>query len=327
MINTNINGYLQYERVEQLYTSQTKESNVLKETESKNEESVMVNISEQSKAMLKIEDLKEQLIEIFGVKKNLSPKELEQEKELQEKIEKIKEKIELPYSQSDLESIKKINIEIEKILDKGYYRSEDDDKIFDLTKEIHQISKEYGPPKLSGDDKEEFAKLNKELRELQGYNDPDDTQLLEAEKIFTKIDIIKTELSLSELSSTSTGREKLEEKIDSLNEKLNKLNTSKDEYEREEIRENAKFIIQQSISNIGSIKNAFYNGDDDYFANLSASYSSSLTTTAPKENKFLDFLQSTRKELYSGSSGLEAKEQEDYKLQKLVDRVNELHGK
>jgi len=227
MINTNINGYLQYERVEQLYTSQTKESNVLKETESKNEESVMVNISEQSKAMLKIEDLKEQLIEIFGVKKNLSPKELEQEKELQEKIEKIKEKIELPYSQSDLESIKKINIEIEKILDKGYYRSEDDDKIFDLTKEINQISKKYDSPILSEEDQEEFIKLNDELRELQGYKNPTDEEFIKAEKIFTNIDVIKIELKLSELSLSSpsyiSDSKKLNEEILASKEKLNKL--------------------------------------------------------------------------------------------------------
>jgi len=292
---------------------------------------VMVNISEQSKAMLKIEDLKEQLIEIFGVKKNLSPKELEEEKELQEKIEKIKEKIELPYSQSDLESIKKINIEIEKILDKGYYRSEDDDKIFDLTKEINQISKKYDSPILSEEDQEEFIKLNDELRELQGYKNPTDEEFIKAEKIFTNIDVIKIELKLSELSLSSpsyiSDSKKLNEEILASKEKLNKLNTTKEESEKELIRENAKSIIEQSLANIGSIKNGFYNQDNEFFNTLSTRYNSNNSTPAPKENKWLDFLQTTRKELYSGSSGLDTKEQEDYKLQKLVERISKLHEK
>mgnify|MGYP000473963413 CR=1 FL=1 len=79
--------------------------------------------------MLKIEDLKTQLTDIFGVKKNLTSAELEKEKELESEIEKLNAKAELPYTDEDLESLKKINLEIEKTLKKISHLSEDDKKL------------------------------------------------------------------------------------------------------------------------------------------------------------------------------------------------------
>lgn len=327
MINTNVNGYLQYGGIEKYNNAQNNGNSIVNNEESKNNDSIAVDISAHSRAMLKIEDLKTQLTDIFGVKKNLTSEELEKEKELETEIEKLNAKAELPYTDEDLESLKKINLEIEQTLNKSYYDFGDDETIFNLTKEINHISSKYGPPKLSENDKIKAENLSEELRTLQGYKKPDVPELIKAEKIFAKINIIQSELKLSELDKNSNTyveeSEKLEQSISDAKEKLINLDTSTTRYEKEEIRENAKSSIQESLSRIASIKNSFYNGTSDFTNNSTLAYSNTVNTE-PKENKWLDFLQSSREEFYSGSNDLDATERENYKIQKLVERVQTL---
>ncbi|RYA23608.1 hypothetical protein CRU96_06940 [Malaciobacter halophilus] len=329
MINTSINNYLQNDSIGKTgYSKSNLNSSIKENEEAKTNNSIFVDVSEESREKLKIENLKNQLQDIFGVKKDLTPTELKKEEEIKLEIEKINSKAEFPYSDEDLESIKKINLEIEKTLNKGYYSFSDDETIFSLTKDINRISNKYGPPKLSENDKEKLEKLNEELRTLQGYKTPDVPELIKAEKIFTKIDIIEAELKLGKLdknlNSYSAESEKLEKKISDSKDKLNSLDKSNTIYEEEEIRENAKSSIHESLAKIEAIKNSFYNGTLDFKNNNSLVYSNTLNTE-PKDNKWLDFLQSSREEQYL-EPNVDAKQRENYKLQKLIDRVQTLYS-
>lgn len=328
MINTNVNGYLQYEGIGKLNTLQNEESQATTEVDSSPNEAISLNISASSKSMLAIEDLSSRLTEIFGTKKDLSPEELEKEEELISEIDKINEQAELPYSESDLNTIKEIRLEIEQTLNKSFYSFDDDEKIYDLTKEIDYISNKYGSPTLSEDNIEAGIKLKEELHDLQGYNNPSTTELIEAEKIFATINIMKSEMKLNELdvnsSSYSVDKQNLEDEISVSTEKMDSLAKSQGRYEEEETRENAKSSIRESLSNINAIKNSFYNGETD-FTGLSALTYSDSSSTEQTENKWLDFLQDSRKESYVGNTELDSEEQENYELQKFIDRINTLH--
>ena len=105
---------------------------------------------------------------------------------------------------------------------------------------------------------------------------------------------------------------------------MDSLAKSQGRYEEEETRENAKSSIRESLSNINAIKNSFYNGETD-FTGLSALTYSDSSSTEQTENKSLDFLQDSRKESYVGNTELDSEEQENYELQKFIDRINTLH--
>lgn len=329
MINTSINAYMQNGGIQKSNSQSqntNKDSNVDK-TSSKDE--VKVVISNESNALMKIDDLNKQLEDIFGTKKALSPNEKERESELKAEIKKLDANSELPYSQNDKETIKEISVKIQKILEKDYHSFQDDKQMFNLTKELETIGRKYKDSTLSESDNTKKENLTKELRTLQGLKNPDAYELIEADKINKKIDIVKSEYEISQLDKNSdsyaSDLQELNKKISSSLESLSKLDNEDEKYKSEEVRETAKSSIESSLSNINSIRNGFFNsvssssGGYEELFKLNKSIATSTTTVDTKENKWLGFLQDSRKDLYSGSLS------ENEKIQNLMQRVSVLH--
>lgn len=329
MINTSINAYMQNGGIQKSNSQSqntNKDSNVDKT--SSNDE-IKVVISDESSALMKIDNLNKKLEDIFGTKKSLTPNEQKKESELKAEIKKLDANSELPYSLSDKEAIKEISVQIEKILQKDYHSFQDDKQMFNLTKELESIGRKYKGSTLSESDNTKKENLVKELRTLQGLKNPDPYELIEADKINKKIDIVRLEFQVSQLDvnsdSYSSDKKELNEKISATLESLSKLDNEEKKYKNEEIRETAKTSINTSLSNIDSIRNSFFNsvssssgGYEELFS-LNKSIATSTTTVDTKENKWLGFLQDSRKDLYSG--GLS----ENEKIQNLMQRVSVLH--
>ncbi len=325
-----MSAYLQNGGIQKSNLGQTQTHKNFQLENAKENDEIKVEISQQSKTMIKIDDFQKQLEEIFGVKKELSPEELEKEKEIKLQIQQFNNNVELPYSKADIKSIEKIDTKIQEILTKSYFSYQDDGKLFDLTKQIEQIAKKYGPPTLSQSDKEKVEKLEDELHTLYGYKVPEVPQLIEAEKIYTQIDMLNIELKIKDLDKNSdfyaTENKELLNQLTASEKSLKQLDNSKIKYEKEEIRENSKNLIKNSLANINSIKDSFYNGiESSSIFNMENYGLTKDNVDTPKENKWLDFLQSSRKELYTGSNNLESTQNEENTLSKLMSRVRTLH--
>lgn len=332
MINTNMSAYLQNVGIQKSNLGQaqtSKNQNIEKEN---NADGVNVVISPQSKAMLKIDDLQKQLDDIFGVKKELNSDELKREKELKTQISNLKTNVELPYSKEDMKTIQEIDKQIKEILKKEYHSYQDDDKLFKLSKQIHNISNKYESPSLSQSNTEKVAELVAELRTLQGYKNPDFPELIDAEKIYTQMDMVKIGLEIIELDKNSdtyaADFQTLQDKLSTSMQSIDKLDTSKVEYEQEETRENAKNSIKNSLANIRAMQNSFFNGT---LSSMSASggqpYGQNIDNSgATNDNKWLDFLQSTRKDLFTGLQDQDYTKNNESDLASLVSRARVLHS-
>lgn len=332
MINTSINAYMQNGGIQKsnLQNQNTnKESNIDKPSIS---DEIKLEISDESNALMKIDSLQKQLEDIFGTKKVLTSDELKKESELKAQIKELEVNSELPYSQDDKDIINKINIEIQKLLEKDYHSVQDDEQMFSLTKQLDEIGKKYEDSTLSTSDNTKKENLIKELRTLQGLKNPDAYELIEADKINKKIDIVKLEYQVSQLDKNSdsyiSDKQALSEKISANFESLSKLDNEKERYKSEEVRETAKKSIQTSLSNIDSIKDNFYNSKTsfnsyDNLFSLNKTTTNSLDSSEPAEeketNKWLNFLQDSRKDLYSSNIS------ENEKIQNLMQRVSVLH--
>ncbi len=329
MINTSINAYMQNGGIQK---SNLQNQNVNKESNidkpSINDE-IKLEISDESNALMKIDSLEKQLEDIFGTKKVLTSDELKKESELKSQIKELEINSELAYSQDDKDIINKINIEIEKLLEKDFHSVQDDEQLFSLTKQLDELGKKYEDSTLSTSDNTKKEKLIKELRTLQGLKNPDAYELIEADKINKKIDIVKLEYQVSQLDKNSdsyiSDRQALDEKISGNFESLSKLDNEKERYKSEEARETAKQSIQTSLLNIDSIKDSFYNSKTlsnsyDNLFNLDKADTNSIDSNEPKENnKWLNFLEDSRKDLYSSNMS------ENEKIQNLMQRVSVLH--
>lgn len=332
MINTSINAYMQNGGIQKsnLQNQNTnKESSIDKPSIS---DEIKLEISDESNALMKIDSLQKQLEDIFGTKKVLTSDELKKESELKAQIKELEVNSELPYSQDDKDIINKINIEIQKLLEKDYHSVQDDEQMFSLTKQLDEIGKKYENSTLSTSDNTKKENLIKELRTLQGLKNPDAYELIEADKINKKIDIVKLEYQVSQLDKNSdsyiSDKQALSEKISANFESLSKLDNEKERYKSEEVRETAKKSIQTSLSNIDSIKDNFYNSKTssnsyDNLFSLNKTTTNSLDSSEPAEeketNKWLNFLQDSRKDLYSSNIS------ENEKIQNLMQRVSVLH--
>ncbi|MGA1938780.1 hypothetical protein [Arcobacter sp. YIC-310] len=332
MINTSINAYMQNGGIQKsnLQNQNTnKESSIDKPSMS---DEIKLEISDESNALMKIDSLQKQLEDIFGTKKVLTSDELKKESELKAQIKELEVNSELPYSQDDKDIINKINIEIQKLLEKDYHSVQDDEQMFSLTKQLDEIGKKYEDSTLSTSDNTKKENLIKELRTLQGLKNPDAYELIEADKINKKIDIVKLEYQVSQLDKNSdsyiSDKQALSEKISANFESLSKLDNEKERYKSEEVRETAKKSIQTSLSNIDSIKDNFYNSKTssnsyDNLFSLNKTTTNSLDSSEPAEeketNKWLNFLQDSRKDLYSSNIS------ENEKIQNLMQRVSVLH--
>ncbi|MGP2656136.1 hypothetical protein ACOJTA_03765 [Malaciobacter sp. WC5094] len=332
MINTSINAYMQNGGIQKsnLQNQNTnKESSIDKPSMS---DEIKLEISDESNALMKIDSLQKQLEDIFGTKKVLTSDELKKESELKAQIKELEVNSELPYSQDDKDIINKINIEIQKLLEKDYHSVQDDEQMFSLTKQLDEIGKKYEDSTLSTSDNTKKENLIKELRTLQGLKNPDAYELIEADKINKKIDIVKLEYQVSQLDKNSdsyiSDKQALSEKISANFESLSKLDNEKERYKSEEVRETAKKSIQTSLSNIDSIKDNFYNSKTssnsyDNLFSLNKTTTNSLDSSKPAEeketNKWLNFLQDSRKDLYSSNIS------ENEKIQNLMQRVSVLH--
>ena len=301
----------------------------------RNTDPVNVALSPQAKAMLKIEDFQKQLDKIFGVKKDLNPDELEKEKDLISQIKKINENLDIPYSLSDKEAIRSIDKQMKEILGNEQHSYKDDATLLDLSKQINSIINKYDEPTLKENDSEKLSKLVKELRSLQGYKDPDVLELIDAEKIYTKMKMVEMELKASQLDVNSSSfyaeSEKLQEQLSLAEKSLSELDNDKVEYKKEETRETAKNAIKNSLKMITSIQNDFFGSSS---TNDFVGYSSSITMSeqtyglsqsSNTENKWLDFLQTTREELYTGSKEALTTKSEDSDLLNIINRVTSLH--
>lgn len=332
MINTSINAYMQNGGIQKsnLQNQNTnRESSIDKPSIS---DEIKLEISDESNALMKIDSLQKQLEDIFGTKKVLTSDELKKESELKAQIKELEVNSELPYSQDDKDIINKINIEIQKLLEKDYHSVQDDEQMFSLTKQLDEIGKKYEDSTLSTSDNTKKENLIKELRTLQGLKNPDAYELIEADKINKKIDIVKLEYQVSQLDKNSdsyiSDKQALSEKISANFESLSKLDNEKERYKSEEVRETAKKSIQTSLSNIDSIKDNFYNSKTssnsyDNLFSLNKTTTNSLDSSEPAEeketNKWLNFLQDSRKDLYSSNIS------ENEKIQNLMQRVSVLH--
>jgi hypothetical protein len=328
MINTNLNAYMQNGGIQKSNLQSqnvNKDSNTNKTTSN---DEVNLVISDESKALMKIDDLKKQLEDIFGTKKALSPSEKERESQLASQIKEIDINSELPYSEDDKEKIEKLSVKIQEILEKDYHSFKDDKELFNLTKELNTIDNKYKGSTLSESDNTKKENLIKELRTLQGLKNPNAYELIEADKINKKVDIVKLELQLSQLDVNSDSYaskvKELSKEISSSYESLSKLDNEKEKYKNEEKRETAKSSISTSLSNIESIKSNFFNSTSSsssgYDELLSLNKNAITENSAPeKENKWLGFLQDSRKDLYSGDLS------ENEKIRNLMQRVSDLH--
>lgn len=328
MINTNLNAYMQNGGIQKSNLQSqnvNKDSNINKTTSN---DEVNLVISDESKALMKIDDLKKQLEDIFGTKKALSPSEKERESQLASQIKEIDINSELPYSEDDKERIEKLSVKIQEILEKDYHSFKDDKELFNLTKELNTIDNKYKGSTLSESDNTKKENLIKELRTLQGLKNPNAYELIEADKINKKVDIVKLELQLSQLDVNSDSYaskvKELSKEISSSYESLSKLDNEKEKYKNEEKRETAKSSISTSLSNIESIKSNFFNStsssSNGYDELLSLNKNTITENSAPeKENKWLGFLQDSRKDIYSGNLS------ENEKIRNLMQRVSVLH--
>lgn len=328
MINTNINAYMQNGGIQK---SNLQNQNISKEVNndkpSINDE-IKLDISDKSNALMKIDGLQRQLEDIFGTKKTLNLDELKRESELKSQIKALDGNNELPYSQDDKDIIKKINVEIQKLLEKDFHSFEDDEQLFSLTKQLDEIGKKYENPMLLETDSKKES-LIKELRTLQGLKNPDDYELIEANKISKEIDIVKLEYQVSQLDKNSdtysSDKKVLDEKISSTFDSLSQLDEEKERYKREESREIAKLSIQTSLSNIESIKDSFFNSEtsatsyDDLFNLDKISTANIDSGESAEKNKWLNFLEDSKNDLYSSGIG------ENEKIQNLMQRVSILH--
>lgn len=337
MISTGISSYLQNSGVqkENLVQPQSQSSRNQEVEEDKNRDAVNVTLSPQAKAMLKIDDFQKQLDEIFGVKKELNPDELEKEKDLISQIKSIKENLDMPYSLLDKETIRSIDQQMKEILEKERHDYKDDSKLLEFSKQIHSIVKKYDGDTLKDNDNEKLSKLVQELRTLQGYKNPDVLELIDAEKIYTKMKMVEIELKASQLDINSTSfhaeSEKLQEQFSLAEETLSKLDNDKVEYAKEETRETSKNAIRNSLKMIATIQNDFFGSSSkNDFIGYSSSITMSeqtygLTQGSNTENKWLDFLQTTREELYTGSQETQTAKSEDSDLLNIINRVTSLH--
>ena len=292
MINTNMSAYLQNGGIQKSNLGQTQTSKDSQVGNATDNDEIKVEISEHSSIMIKIDDFEKQLEKIFGEKKELNPEELEIEKEIKLQIQQLNNNAQLPYSKADLESIEKIDTKIQEILTKSYSSYKDDEKLFDLTKQIDAIAKKYGPPALSQNDNEKVEELENALHTLYGYKEPDVPLLIEAEKIYTQIDMLNLELKIKGLDensdSYSTESTELFKKLSDSQNSLKKLDNSKIRYETEEIRENAKNSIKNSLANIKAIRNGF-SAESETSSLFNMEKYGLVNNDVPKENKWLDF--------------------------------------
>lgn len=330
MINTNISSYLQNGAIQSNNLKQNKDNNTSR-TESLSKDSISVKISDNSKIMLKIDELESQLGEIFGVKKSLNFEERQKEKELQDKIKKINIRVKAPYSSLDKEKIKELSNKIENLITKEFYSYKDDEKLSLLSKQIYEIDKKYNTSELSFNNKQK-EQLLEELRVLQGYEKPDVYSLIEAEKIFTKIKVYKNQLEISKLDINSNSYEnkknELENEIFTSKTKLEDLDISKHRYEEDQLRENYKSVIQSSLENISFIQNSFYNEQNSLFISLDTNSYSNLNTStkiSESQNKWANFLQDTKEDFYSSYEEQNLQKNEDDKLLSIVSNIRKLY--
>jgi hypothetical protein len=325
---TGISSYLQNGGVQQTTTSQNQNSKNQETQNVKNQDEVDVVLSEESKAMLKIEALREQLQKILGTPKELSYEEQKQEEELKLQIEKINEKLQLPYSSVDKERIKELDKQMKEILQKDSLSPEDDEKLFDLSKQLNNIINGYDSPTLNEEDAQKLSGLMEELHSLQGYNNPDVSELIDAEKVYVQIDIVRTQYQISQLDKTSSSYEEqhqiLSQRLDNYVQELSDLDNDKTQYQEEETREVSKQAIKNSLGNIRDLQNNFFNTSESIFTNQQQ-YGLSLNNNDSNENKWLGFLQSTREELYTGIGNTSATENEDMNLSNIISRIKTLH--
>lgn len=327
MINTSMNSYLQNGAMQKVkpQEQQTNNKNTNVNNNNNNNEINLV-ISKDSKAMLEIDNYQKQLSDIFGTKKELTSSEKETEKELKQEIENINNSESLPYSEEDKKSIKEIHLKIQKILEKPFHEYEDDNKIFDLSREISYIGEQYNEDSAKSEPDSKKEALNKELRTLQGYKDPDVPELLEAGKINKKIDIVKLELELEKLDKNSGSYEadsiELKNKISSAYESIENLDLQKETYKEEEIRETSKSSIETSLTNINRIRDSFVNGNTSSGQN---SLSNTSETNTQKENKWLNFLQDSRKEFISNQINSDGLQNENTNIRNIVEQAKTLH--
>ena len=333
MINTGLssyvqNGGLQSANIVQSQSSQSPETPKVEEEQ--NSDEISLSLSSDSKAMLKIDNLQEQIDKIFGVKKDLNPDELEKEKELKAEIKKLNQNLELPYSSSDKESIRNLDRQMKELLQKDFHSFDDDAKVFDFTKQINSIINQYDKPSLKEDDANKLTDLVKELRTLQGYKNPEVPELIDAQKLYTQMDMVKTELKISKLDKNSASyaseNSELQKELSASKEKLVELDNDKIEYKEEESRETSKHAIKTSLESIEKIKNNFFGGSQTMFTNEQSYGLSQNSTSATSENKWLNFLQSTREELYTGAKDEDVSTNEDNDLLNIIDRVKNLHN-
>lgn len=329
MINTSMNSYLQNGAMQKVKPQDQQTNNKNKNTNvnnNNNNNEINLVISKDSKAMLEIDNYQKQLSDIFGTKKELTSSEKETEKELKQEIENINNSESLPYSEEDKKSIKEIHLKIQKILEKPFHEYEDDNKIFDLSREISYIGEQYNEDSAKSEPDSKKEALNKELRTLQGYKDPDVPELLEAGKINKKIDIVKLELELEKLDKNSGSYEadsiELKNKISSAYESIENLDLQKETYKEEEIRETSKSSIETSLTNINRIRDSFVNGNTSSGQN---SLSNTSETNTQKENKWLNFLQDSRKEFISNQINSDGLQNENTNIRNIVEQAKTLH--
>lgn len=209
---------------------------------------------------------------------------------------------------------------MKELLQKDFHSFDDDSKVFDFSKQINNIVNQYEKPSLKEDDSEKLTDLVKELRTLQGYKNPEVPELIDAQKIYTQMDMVKTELKITQLdknfASYSTENNNLQKELASSIETLTELDNDKIAYKEEETRESAKHNITSNLESITAIKNNFFSDSQTLFTN-EQSYGLPESSSSDTDNKWLGFLQSTREELYTN---------EDSDVLNIIDRVKTLHN-
>ena len=147
-----------------------------------------VSISDNARILQQINSLENQLDEIFGVPKQLTTTDIEQQEAIFKQVDQIFESYE-PASISDLDEkgIDKILDQIDNIYADDQVTASEEKQLQSLEAELDKIFEPY-EPRLSKADEDKLDTLFQQIDELEGYKVVNEQQQLQADKLLAELD-------------------------------------------------------------------------------------------------------------------------------------------